>query len=290
MASTAATAPVLPRAADYNVGHAASQPVPEDIVVPEATAYEDPGFVTSGPSLNAREAAFFKARGYIVKRGLIDDPETFRRIVDHIWRHVPRGILRRNDPDSLGRCTGFAVDRGRCPAGGTSRGRLLEDAFKGGHRYRRLPGREDRESSRHACPRGSVHRKSREACRTRARHLLRIPGSVRRARPLSTPRGQCGGAPVGHGDRRYDAAGHGQASRCGRSPTGACTCTGTRSMAAPFRRTRGKAIVSRGMRYCATRRRWSSPARRATWCSGTRASCIRPASTARRTAASRGSA
>lgn len=99
-ASAAVTAPVLPRAADYNVGHAASQPVPEDIVIPQAMAYEDPGFVTSGPLLNTAEAAFFKARGYIVKRGLIDDPETFRRILDHIWRHVPRGILRRNDPDT----------------------------------------------------------------------------------------------------------------------------------------------------------------------------------------------
>ncbi|MDE0047370.1 MAG: phytanoyl-CoA dioxygenase family protein [bacterium] len=95
-----AIAPVLPRSADYNVGHAASQPVPEDIVVPRAAVYGDPDFATRKPWLNGREAAFFKARGYIVKRGLIDGLETFRRIVDQIWRNVPRGLLRRDDPDT----------------------------------------------------------------------------------------------------------------------------------------------------------------------------------------------
>ena len=94
------TAPKLPRAADYNVGHAASQPVPKDIVVPPATVYEDPGFATPGPSLNAREIAFFKDRGYLVKRSLIDGRETFQRVFDQVWRHVPRGILRRDDPDT----------------------------------------------------------------------------------------------------------------------------------------------------------------------------------------------
>ena len=99
-APSATTVPALPRAADYNVGHAASQPVPEDIVVPTAMAYEDPEFATPEPLLNNREAAFFRTRGYIVKRGLIDDPETFRRIVDQIWLNVPRGLLRRDDPDT----------------------------------------------------------------------------------------------------------------------------------------------------------------------------------------------
>ena len=55
----AANAPVLPRSADYNVGHAASQPVPEDIAVRQATVYADPAFATSEPSLNAREIDYF---------------------------------------------------------------------------------------------------------------------------------------------------------------------------------------------------------------------------------------
>lgn len=94
------TALKLPRPADYNVGHAASQPVPEDIVVPPAMVYEDPGFATSDVALNAREIAFFKDRGYLVKRGLIDDPETFGQVFNHVWRQVPRGILQRGDPDT----------------------------------------------------------------------------------------------------------------------------------------------------------------------------------------------
>ena len=57
-APQAAKAPKLPRSADYNVGHASSQPVAEDIVVCQATVYEDPGFATSEPSLNAQEIAF----------------------------------------------------------------------------------------------------------------------------------------------------------------------------------------------------------------------------------------
>ena len=99
-APLAANAPVLPRSADYNVGHAASQPVPEDIAVRQATVYADPAFATSEPSLNAREIDYFKDRGYLVKRGLIDDPETFRRVVDHVWSNVPRAIIRRDDPDT----------------------------------------------------------------------------------------------------------------------------------------------------------------------------------------------
>ena len=96
----AANPPVLPRSADYNVGHAASQPVPEDIAVRQATVYADPAFATSEPSLNAREIDYFKDRGYLVKRGLIDDPETFRRVVDHVWSNVPRAIIQRDDPDT----------------------------------------------------------------------------------------------------------------------------------------------------------------------------------------------
>ena len=103
-APQAARAPKLPRSADYNVGHASSQPVAEDIVVRQATVYEDPGFATSEPSLNAQESAFFKDRGYLVKRGLIDDSQTFRRVVDHVtfarmWRlpKTPCGTTGRSD-------------------------------------------------------------------------------------------------------------------------------------------------------------------------------------------------
>lgn len=82
---------------DYNVGHATSQPVADDVVVREAEIYTDDESVTPAASLSADEIAHFKARGFIVKRGLIDDDDAFGKVLDHVWNNVPRDIMRRDD-------------------------------------------------------------------------------------------------------------------------------------------------------------------------------------------------
>lgn len=90
----------LQRKADYNEGHPASHAVSEDIVIPEPVPFEDPAGFTSAPDLNAEEVAHFKEQGFIVKRGLIDEPTAFEAVIDHLWRNVPRDLMRRDDPDS----------------------------------------------------------------------------------------------------------------------------------------------------------------------------------------------
>ena len=88
------------READYAQDHPAGLPIAADLPLPDPTAFEDPSCVTAGPSLSADEAAHFKSQGFIVKRGLIDDDAVFDQVIEHIWRNVPRGLMRRDDPET----------------------------------------------------------------------------------------------------------------------------------------------------------------------------------------------
>ena len=83
---------------EYNVGHASAQPKAREIVAREPVVFEDPDFLTPGPTLSKAEAGHFKKNGFIVKRGLIDDAEAFEEAIDYLWTNVPRGVLQRDDP------------------------------------------------------------------------------------------------------------------------------------------------------------------------------------------------
>ena len=83
---------------EYAVGHASAQPKAKEIIPRDPTVFEDPDFLTPGPTLSEAEVEHFKDQGFIVKRGLIDDGEAFRQVVDYLWSNVPRGILRADDP------------------------------------------------------------------------------------------------------------------------------------------------------------------------------------------------
>ena len=80
--------------------HPCSRDMPQDIVIGEAQVFEDPDFTNGSPTLSGHEVAHFKEHGFVVKRGLIHEPETFERIVDYVWENVPRGLFKRDDPQS----------------------------------------------------------------------------------------------------------------------------------------------------------------------------------------------
>ncbi len=50
--------------------------------------------------LTQPEIRQFKERGFLVKRGLIDDSAGLEHIVEYMWKHVPHGVLRRDDPST----------------------------------------------------------------------------------------------------------------------------------------------------------------------------------------------
>ena len=83
---------------DYNLGHATSQQIAEDIHIGGADPFEDPNISNSSIGLNLQEINYFKEQGFIVKRGLLEEPDLFRRIVDYVWENVPRGILIQDKP------------------------------------------------------------------------------------------------------------------------------------------------------------------------------------------------
>lgn len=85
---------------EYNAGHLTGQPRAEDIVIRTPEVFADPPSATRGPTLSDGEAAHFKEHGFIVKRRLIDDSEAFEQALDHLWDNVPRGILRRDEPET----------------------------------------------------------------------------------------------------------------------------------------------------------------------------------------------
>lgn len=79
---------------------AASTQVNKDIVLRETEVFVDPDFTNGKVSLSEAEVAFFKENGFLIKRGLLKDPETCQRIVDYVWENVPRGIMKRDDPQT----------------------------------------------------------------------------------------------------------------------------------------------------------------------------------------------
>ena len=83
---------------EYNVGHLTGQPPAEDAVPKTPKPFRDPAGAAPGPGLSAAEVAHFKEHGFIVKRRLLDDDDAFRQAADHLWRNVPRALLRRDDP------------------------------------------------------------------------------------------------------------------------------------------------------------------------------------------------
>jgi len=88
------------READYNHGHPASLPVSDDLLPTEPISFRDPNYFENTTTLNDKEVEHFKTEGFIVKRGLIDDPTIFAEVTDHIWGNVPRALIQRDKPDT----------------------------------------------------------------------------------------------------------------------------------------------------------------------------------------------
>ncbi len=88
------------READYNEGHPASLVISSEISIKEPLTFRDPDYFDPTPVLNQQEIKHFKKEGFIVKRRLIQDEETFRKIKDHIWANVPRSLMEQNNPQT----------------------------------------------------------------------------------------------------------------------------------------------------------------------------------------------
>ena len=86
--------------------HPGSRNMPKDLVIGEPQIFEDPEFTDGEASLSEAEVAYFKEHGFLVKRGLLDEGETFERIVDYVWENVPRGLFQRDDPNTWFDATG----------------------------------------------------------------------------------------------------------------------------------------------------------------------------------------
>ena len=82
---------------EYNAGHLTGQPAAVDALPREPMVFPQANEAPSSPALSADEIAHFKQQGFIVKRGLIDDPRTFAQVADYLWANVPAGTLRRDD-------------------------------------------------------------------------------------------------------------------------------------------------------------------------------------------------
>ncbi len=80
--------------------HPCSQALPEDLDIGEACVFKDPDFTNGETTLSDAEVAHFKEQGFVVKRGLLDEGETFQRVVDYVWENVPRGMCKRDDPET----------------------------------------------------------------------------------------------------------------------------------------------------------------------------------------------
>ena len=88
------------RKADYNQGHAASLPISVNLPLTAPEPFQDPRGFDRAIAVNPVEVEHLKEHGFIVKRGLIEDPAVFEKIEDYIWRNVPRGLMQREDPES----------------------------------------------------------------------------------------------------------------------------------------------------------------------------------------------
>lgn len=71
--------------------------VAEDVVVRDPITFVDPDFTNGETTLSESEIAFFKENGFLIKRGFLEEQETFDRIVNYVWENVPRGLIKRDD-------------------------------------------------------------------------------------------------------------------------------------------------------------------------------------------------
>ena len=55
---------------------------------------------TNALQLSAEEAEYFKREGYIVKPGLIQAADEFKRVIEYVWDAVPEGVMCRGDPST----------------------------------------------------------------------------------------------------------------------------------------------------------------------------------------------
>ena len=83
---------------DYNEGHPSSVKISEDVEFLEPTVFNDPAEFTNDDVFNSDEIAHYKEHGFVVKRGLVNSPDSFEQALDFMWENVPREILDRNDP------------------------------------------------------------------------------------------------------------------------------------------------------------------------------------------------
>lgn len=108
---------------DDNIRRATMPRIAEDVVICTPHVFVDPDFANGKPTLSEAEVAFFKEYGFIVKRGFLDEKQTFERIVDYVWENVPREILKRDDSQTwLGAPHGQWTEEDAEKAGLFSRG------------------------------------------------------------------------------------------------------------------------------------------------------------------------
>jgi hypothetical protein len=82
---------------DYKKMRATMPKIAEDVVIRNPQVFVAPNFTNGAPTLSKEEVSFFKENGFLVKRGFLNEPDTFQRIVEHVWQNVPRGLIKRDD-------------------------------------------------------------------------------------------------------------------------------------------------------------------------------------------------
>ncbi|MBF67559.1 MAG: hypothetical protein CMQ29_07675 [Gammaproteobacteria bacterium] len=68
--------------------------------LPEAAPYEPSEIDHDLAYASDGDIAHFKAQGFFVKRGLLDDLDSLSAIRRYMWARVPRQLMREDDPDS----------------------------------------------------------------------------------------------------------------------------------------------------------------------------------------------
>ena len=78
--------------------HGLTAPLGDGVVIREPLPYRGriPGDDRVGLSPQAIE--HFKTHGYLVKRGLVDDGDGLRGLLDYVWDHIPPAVLERANP------------------------------------------------------------------------------------------------------------------------------------------------------------------------------------------------
>ena len=106
-------------------------PLPEDLVIREPKVFEGPEFTNGEPTLSADEISFFKENGFLVKHGLLNEPETFGKIIDYAWGERATRIAQTRRSDDLAPGAHRRVDRGRRGDGRSVDTRWVEVPLKG---------------------------------------------------------------------------------------------------------------------------------------------------------------